>query len=55
LIDDEGYLLQTKFREWIESILTKVFTSLPLADHTDGNTRLLKDEGSSSGEYKVDK
>ncbi|XP_034255077.1 uncharacterized protein LOC117653494 [Thrips palmi] len=53
-VDEEGYLLQTKFREWMESVLTKVFLTLPLADYSDPNTRVLKDEASSSeGEYKI--
>lgn len=50
-IDDDGYLLQTKFREWMESVLTKAFNTLQ-TDPTDSNTRLLLAD--SSGEkYKV--
>lgn len=54
-VDDEGYLLQTKFRDWMESVLTKAFDGLPFHESSGGNTRCLK-VGKQDGEeqeYKI--
>ncbi|KAK3921360.1 Cyclic GMP-AMP synthase, partial [Frankliniella fusca] len=54
-VDAEGYLLQTKFREWMEGVLTKAFDGLPYHECAEGNTRCLKVEKQKGEEqeYKI--
>lgn len=57
-VDDEGYLLQTKFRDWMESVLTKALNPLELDESPEGNygnTRCLKVRKDNAGEqvYKI--
>lgn len=55
-IDEDGYILQNKFREWMESALTKAFNNLPEPEDgtSEGNTRILRIEKDNSElEYKV--